>query len=676
MMNTFTDLDHFIKEKVNRKESSAHTDEFNSFYVTKEEVDAHLDHNASPDETEGKLAGLEPLVKLFQLNDFEKKALLIILAPEIDTKYGRIYAYLQDDLNRQYPTVTLLSMLLSTSDEEKYQLLSYFSHDSLLSTFRLIKFIEPYDGISALNQPIKVEETVRDFILGYYHLDKELQSFCQLVSPINEIEVSLEVKQFTNHISQGIEENKRFVLHYYGQSDTQKKNRALEIASGLGYGLLVINMPMALEAFESMGDLMKLLYREAVLSETLIYFDAFDVLFEHKQYFLYESLLFDSLDQFSWLTFFASEKQWKPKKLPKTHTFLNFAFLLPEYSDSLLLWEKYLKEIDSVIAEEIAQNLVQLFQFTEDEIAEIAHMLKTKQFSGEEINKKMVYDTCREKVSTKLNHLSQNLKSSNGLKDIVLPKDRIIQLKTIVAHYDNQHRVFEEWGFKKYFQSQGIGVLFTGSSGTGKTMAASILANEMGLDLYRIELSQVVSKYIGETEKNLSKIFEAAEGSGVILFFDEADAIFGKRSETKDAHDRYANIEVSYLLQKIEEYNGLVILASNFRQNIDEAFVRRMRFIINFPFPDREMRALIWQKVFPKDAPIDEDMDFSILAKNFEFSGANIRNTSLFAAFFAVEENKMIKIEHIVKGIKVELRKLGKSIKESDFSEIITKKER
>jgi len=673
-MNDFKDLDNFIKEELKRKNPSVHTNEFNPFYVTKEEVDALLDNNASASETEGKLPGLEPLADLFHLDDFEKKVLLIILAPEIDVRYGRIYAYLQDDLNKKYPTVSLISMILSKSDEEKYQIFSYFSHSSLLNIFRLIKFIEPYDGISSLHQPIKVEETVRDFILGYYHLEDRLQSFCQLVSPINEIEASLEAKQLTNHINQGIEENKRFLLHFYGQSDSQKKNRALEIASGLGYGLLVVNMPMALEAFESIGDLMALLYREAVLSGTLIYFDAFDVLFEHKQYFLYEPVFFDGLDQFSWLTFFASKKQWKPKKLPQAHTFLNFAFLLPEYSESLLLWERYLKEIDTAIAEEIAPNLVPLFQFSEDEIAEVAHMLKTKQFSGEQINKKMVYDTCREKVSTKLNHLSQNLKSSNGLKDIVLPKDRIMQLKTIVSHYDNQHRVFEEWGFKKYFQSQGICVLFTGPSGTGKTMAASILANEMGLDLYRIELSQVVSKYIGETEKNLSKIFEAAEGSGVILFFDEADAIFGKRSETKDAHDRYANIEVSYLLQKIEEYDGLVILASNFRQNIDEGFVRRMRFIINFPFPDREMRELIWQKVFPKDAPIDEDIDFSILAKNFEFSGANIRNTSLFAAFFAVEENKMIKIEHIVKGIKVELKKLGKSIKESDFSKIITKK--
>jgi SpoVK/Ycf46/Vps4 family AAA+-type ATPase len=202
-------------------------------------------------------------------------------------------------------------------------------------------------------------------------------------------------------------------------------------------------------------------------------------------------------------------------------------------------------------------------------------------------------------------------------------------------------------------------------------MAASILANEMGLDLYRIELSQVVSKYIGETEKNLSKIFEAAEGSGVILFFDEADAIFGKRSETKDAHDRYANIEVSYLLQKIEEYNGLVILASNFKQNIDEAFIRRMRFIINFPFPDKEMREKIWQKVFPKNTPIEKDIDFSLLAQNFALSGANIRNIALFSAFFAAEQEEEIQMKQIIDALKIELTKIGKTFKSKDFTSFV-----
>ena len=424
---------------------------------------------------------------------------------------------------------------------------------------------------------------------------------------------------------------------------------------------------MALEAFESIGDLMGLLYREAILAGSLVYFDAFDAFFNHQQYPIYESLLFDGLNQFSWLTFFASEKQWKPKSLPKVHMFMDFAFSAPGYSDSLLLWEKHLNEVDTVMAGEIAPSLAQLFQFNEDRMAEIVHMLKTQQFSGKQIDKKIVYDTCRKRVSSDLSHLAQHLTSTNKLEDIVLPKDQVTQLKTIISHYKNQRRVFEEWGFKKYFQSQGIGVLLTGPPGTGKTMAASLLANEMGLDLYRIELSQVVSKYIGETEKNLSGIFEAAEGSGVMLFFDEADAIFGKRTEVKDAHDRYANIEVSYLLQRIEAYDGPVMLASNFRKNIDEAFVRRLRFIVEFPFPDEAMREIIWKKVFPRTSPLDKEIDFAFLAKKFKLSGANIRNIALFSAFFAVEKGEIITMQHIIHGIKRELQKAGETYKSSDF---------
>jgi len=194
-------------------------------------------------------------------------------------------------------------------------------------------------------------------------------------------------------------------------------------------------------------------------------------------------------------------------------------------------------------------------------------------------------------------------------------------------------------------------------------MAAGIIAHELELDLYRIELSRIVSKYIGETEKNLAQIFDAAEGAGVILFFDEADALFGKRTEVKDAHDRYANIEVSYLLQRIEEYNGLVILASNFRRNIDEAFLRRMHFIVEFPFPDEKMRKEIWKKVFPEEAPLAKNIDFGFLAKNFKLSGGNIRNVALAGAFWATENSGQITMEHLLQGVKREYQKMGKSFR-------------
>jgi SpoVK/Ycf46/Vps4 family AAA+-type ATPase len=221
--------------------------------------------------------------------------------------------------------------------------------------------------------------------------------------------------------------------------------------------------------------------------------------------------------------------------------------------------------------------------------------------------------------------------------------------------------VFGEWGFdRKLSHGKGLSVLFAGPSGTGKTMAAEIMARELQLDLYKIDLSGVVSKYIGETEKNLARIFQEAESSNAILFFDEADALFGKRTKISDAHDRYANIETSYLLQKMEEYEGVVILATNLRENMDEAFTRRMRFIVEFPFPDAASRQQMWQTHFPREAPLSADIDYAWLAKQFQITGGNIKNIVLSAAFFAAGDGGAIGMEHVLYGARREFEKIGK----------------
>jgi SpoVK/Ycf46/Vps4 family AAA+-type ATPase len=225
-----------------------------------------------------------------------------------------------------------------------------------------------------------------------------------------------------------------------------------------------------------------------------------------------------------------------------------------------------------------------------------------------------------------------------------------------------------EWGYERTVaRTQGLKVLFAGESGTGKTMAGQVLARELGLDLVRIDLATVVSKYIGETEKNLDRIFGAAEGSNAILFFDEADALFGKRSEVHDSHDRYANIEVAYLLQKMEAYPGAVILATNFRQNMDDAFLRRLDVVVDFPFPEPEDRERIWALVLPEAAPVADDVDIAFLANRFKLSGGGIRNCSLAAAFLAADEQSAIGMEHLIRAVALEYGKLGRLTLESDF---------
>jgi SpoVK/Ycf46/Vps4 family AAA+-type ATPase len=215
--------------------------------------------------------------------------------------------------------------------------------------------------------------------------------------------------------------------------------------------------------------------------------------------------------------------------------------------------------------------------------------------------------------------------------------------------------------------SQGLKVLFAGESGTGKTLAAQVIATDLGLDVFRVDLATVVSKYIGETERNLDRIFAAAEGSNAILFFDEADALFGKRSEVKDAHDRYANIEVAYLLQRMETYPGAVVLATNYRRNIDEAFLRRLDFAIDFPFPDAADRVHIWRRLLPDGAPVGADVDVDALASRFELAGGSIRNCSVAAAFMAADDGGTIGMRHLVDAVAAEYRKMGRLTMDSEF---------
>jgi SpoVK/Ycf46/Vps4 family AAA+-type ATPase len=276
-----------------------------------------------------------------------------------------------------------------------------------------------------------------------------------------------------------------------------------------------------------------------------------------------------------------------------------------------------------------------------------------------------LWDACREQSRPRLESLAQRIEPAAGWDDLVLPEAQIQTLREVAVHVRRRRTVHEEWGFAaRGSRGLGISALFAGPSGTGKTMAAEVLAGELRLDLYRIDLSSVVSKYIGETEKNLRRVFDAAEEGGAILLFDEADALFGKRSEVKDSHDRYANIEVSYLLQRMESYRGLAILTSNFKDALDTAFLRRLRFIVQFPFPDVPQRADIWRRIFPSQTPT-VDLDAEKLAR-LSVTGGNIRNIALAAAFLAADEDSPVRMAHLLRAARGELAKIERPLSEAE----------
>lgn len=263
--------------------------------------------------------------------------------------------------------------------------------------------------------------------------------------------------------------------------------------------------------------------------------------------------------------------------------------------------------------------------------------------------------------------LAQQVKGSQSWDDLVVPEATAGRLRAVASAIERRRQVFEGWGFAKRVGGTGLKALFSGPSGTGKTMAVGIVGRALGLHVFRVDLASTVSKYIGETEKNLARIFDAAASSGAILFFDEADALFGKRSEVKDAHDRYANLEVAYLLQRMEDYDGAVILATNLSRNLDEAFSRRMHYVVEFPIPDLALRRRLWRGIFPASAPLDADVDLDFLAERFEMTGGRIQTIALDAAFMAAQEESRIAMRHLVRAVAGQLRKEGRIPSLTDF---------
>jgi SpoVK/Ycf46/Vps4 family AAA+-type ATPase len=288
--------------------------------------------------------------------------------------------------------------------------------------------------------------------------------------------------------------------------------------------------------------------------------------------------------------------------------------------------------------------------------------------NGRQATTDELYAAARNQCGSELAALARKILPVRTWDDVVLPASTLTQLREICQRVQQQERVMGHWGFsRKLSLGKGTSALFAGASGTGKTLSAEIIANHVKLDLYKIDLAGIVSKYIGETEKNLDRIFAAAEASNAILFFDEADALFGKRSEVRDSHDRYANIEISYLLQKMETYEGTTILATNLRQHMDDAFVRRLAFTVLFPFPDVADRRRIWDGVWPPETPLADDLDFDDLAKRFKLTGGNIKNIALAAAFLAASDGGVVTMDHLFHATRREFEKMGKRLSEAEL---------
>ncbi len=633
----------------------------------------------------GIYLSLPHLARLFRLTAFEEECLLICLAPELNRNYEKFYAYLQDDITSKKPTVDLALNLLCLSRQEKLKARLSFDKQAPLVKYHLLQVTDHAQDSSSplISRSLKLNDRIVNFLLGFGHMDAGLEHVARFVQPQTKWDQIHMDKDIQNRVQNFIQSYARqpelntqnVVFHIYGPYGSEKPMLAEAICHDLGIPLITGDLGKIIDGQMLFEKTLELLGREAVLQPAAVCLDNFDCLLaDTEKYHFHLKSALETIRRFSRLTFLFSSKPWKPQGLLNGRICIEIGFPMPDAEDRKYLWEYHLNGHHRLSPDVDFTELANKFRFTSGQIhdATMAAQNLALWRSPEDgmIVMEDLYAACRVQSNQKLITLARKIDPKYTLSDIVLPPDQLAQLKEIGNQSKYRHIVYGTWGFdRKLSYGKGLTALFGGPSGTGKTMAAEIIANELKLELYKIDLSQVVSKYIGETEKNLNKIFAEAESSNAILFFDEADAIFGKRSEVKDAHDRYANIEIGYLLQKMEEYEGITILASNLKQNIDDAFVRRMRFIVEFPFPDKKLREQIWRNIFPKNASVSEEIDYKFLSERFELTGGNINNIALSSAFYAAEESTGIAMHHIVFAVKREFQKMEKLCMKEDFGE-------
>lgn len=620
---------------------------------------------------------LHSLASIFDLTELDLDAILLALAPELDLKYEKIYAYLQDDIARRHPSIDLILNLLCDTFDQKLEARTRFSNSAPLLRHHLIGFVDdphlPHPPL--LRKSLKVDPQIVKYLLGENGIDERLKSLVSLEMPqlhLDDLILPNDLKtKLLNLISQPEILSSGVTIHLMGPYGVGKMSTASAISHGFGKSILRVDTNSLIKSeTQTFDGFLRLINREALLNDAVAYWENFDCLLAEDAYTFLSAFLF-FLDEQTATVFISGKKSWEPRARHKS-PFISLKIPLPDYDARLSLWDRalnghHLSETGFDIA-----ALCGKFTLSGGQIKDIVASAKNRTLAdgsdNSAIDLKTLYSACRAHSNQKLAELARKINPKFAWGDIILPQDKLDRLNEIISHLKYRQKVYVDWGFgEKISLGKGLPVLFSGPSGTGKTMAAEIIARELGLDIYKIDLSLIVSKYIGETEKNLSKIFAEAETSNAILFFDEADALFGKRSEVRDSHDRYANIEIAYLLQKMEEYEGITILATNLRKNLDDAFVRRIKFIIEFPAPDESHRFLIWNGHLPDQAPLGDDLDVEFLARQFKLTGGNIKNAVLHAAFLSASEQCVINMKNLIRGIQREYQKAGKVCVEGDF---------
>jgi len=632
-----------------------------------------LDARATASERSGEELRLQRLARRFGLTQVELRVLVCCLVPDWELRFQRYFAYLQNDVARRRPTVQLLGELFGGADDVGAMTRVLFSPDGALTRERLLTIPDPPDLPFPARQPV-VAAAVADYLAGAVRPDARLSGFVRVQEPKSEWPTG---RWYDRHheivarLVRPLQRDGRLPTAYLcGAPGSGTGLVTHAVASIAGVRLMRADCRAWIASGALTRETARAFRRDALMHGCLIELARVEALLDPAatdqriviEEFLSENeaagIILTGVTPIAELSAALAVPLW------------GFEIPRPDVGERADLWRGALTargwQADATLVDALATG----FRFTPHEMRRAleGYDAAVDCEPADAPDRETLVRACRETSRHTIHRFARKIVPRRGWDDLVLPDDSRIQLEEICAGARGRRRVHDEWGFQhKLALGAGLNVLFAGPSGVGKTMSAEIVAGDLGLDLYAVDLSCVVSKYIGETEKNLAMVFDEAEATNAVLFFDECDALFGKRTEIKDAHDRYANIEVNYLLQRIDQYEGIVILATNLRSNLDAAFTRRIRYAVEFPFPEPQLREQIWRKVFPAEAPLGSDVDMEFLARQFKLTGGGIRNIAVNAAFLAASNGGRVGMKQLIHATRRELQKMGKSCTKAEF---------
>jgi hypothetical protein len=621
-------------------------------------LDKQIADAAAKRETAAKMdppPALLLLANRFGLSSFERDTLLLCAALEFDPSLASLCGLAQGGQSRSYPT---FSLALSVLDEPRWDVLS--AHRPLRYA-RLIDINQPA-SVPLTASPLRADERIVNYLKGLNVVDDRLVTILQPLgtgaAPLAASQQLL-VEEILARFRQSALQSTIPVVQLVGADASSRIAVARQVCAEVNRELHRLAMETLPVQSAEIEILARLWQRESLLRPVALYVEM-----QNTEGVSAEGSapLYRFLSREMGLVFLGNNEAPVRINTPSFSIKVN----KPTAAEQCEAWTTLLKgtepETETVTT---AQMLAGEFNFSLSDIHEAAATASKPSTEPVDMRRR-VWHECRNLTRPRLDSLAQRLEPKATWDDLVLPDEQMALMRQIAGQVRERHKVYEQWGFSQMMnRGFGISALFAGESGTGKTMAAEVIANDLQLNLYRIDLSAVVSKYIGETEKNLRKLFDAAERGGAILFFDEADALFGKRSEVKDSHDRYANIEINYLLQRVEAFSGLAILATNMKSALDGAFMRRLRFIVNLPFPGIKERKRIWEKALPGLTP-QKDLDYQRLAR-LNISGGNIHSIALNAAFLAAQNGQTVTMPTLLTAARAELRKLEKGYSEAEL---------